>query len=89
MDQLSQNASDAAQDADYILPNSSTKYLSESDLSGMSADELQMAINEIYARHHRKFVTKSIQQYLKRLMKQQRSIMQHFPMQSREVMILR
>ena len=29
----------------------------------MSADELQMAINEIYARHHRKFVTKSIQQY--------------------------
>ena len=63
MDQLSQNASDAAQDADYILPNSSTKYLSESDLSGMSADELQMAINEIYARHHRKFVTKSIQQY--------------------------
>ena len=30
-----------------------------------------------------------IQQYLKRLMKQQRSIMQHFPMQSREVMILR
>ena len=31
----------------------------------------------------------SIQQYLKRLMKQQRSIMQHFPMQSREVMILR
>ena len=63
MDQLSQNASDAAQDADYILPNSSTKRLSESDLSGMSADELQMAINEIYARHHRKFVTKSIQQY--------------------------
>ena len=30
MDQLSQNASDAAQDADYILPNSSTKRLSES-----------------------------------------------------------
>ena len=63
MDQVSQNASDAAQDADYILPNSSTKRLSESELSGMSADELQMAINEIYARHHRKFVTKSIQQY--------------------------
>ena len=59
MDQVSQNASDA----DYILPNSSTKRLSESELSGMSADELQMAINEIYARHHRKFVTKSIQQY--------------------------
>lgn len=50
-------------DSEYILADSSSKYLSESDLSGMNADQLQMAINEIYARHHRKFVTKSIQQY--------------------------
>lgn len=63
MDQVSQNASDTAQDTDYILPDSSAKRLSEADLDGMNADELQMTINEIYARHHRKFVTKSIQQY--------------------------
>ncbi|MDO4324019.1 MAG: YARHG domain-containing protein, partial [Lachnospiraceae bacterium] len=48
---------------DYILPLSSSAYLSESDLDGMSADEVQMAINEIYARHHRKFVIQSIQDY--------------------------
>lgn len=50
-------------DNDYILPLSSSAYLSESELSGMSADEIQMAINEIYARHHRKFVIQSIQDY--------------------------
>lgn len=49
--------------SEYILADSSSRYLSESELSQMTADELQMAINEIYARHHRKFVTKSIQQY--------------------------
>ena len=49
--------------SDYILPQSSTEYLDESDLSGMSADQVQMAINEIYARHHRKFVLKEVQAY--------------------------
>lgn len=48
---------------EYILPNSSGQVLTREDLDGMNADELQMAINEIYARHHRKFATKSIQDY--------------------------
>ncbi|MCD8336597.1 MAG: YARHG domain-containing protein [Lachnospiraceae bacterium] len=48
---------------EYILPTSSTAYLTASDLTGMTADELQMAINEIYARHGRKFSTASIQEY--------------------------
>lgn len=52
-----------ASDGEYIFPESSSAYLSETDLSGMSADEIQMAINEIYARHHRKFVIQSIQDY--------------------------
>ncbi|MCC8103368.1 MAG: YARHG domain-containing protein, partial [Clostridiales bacterium] len=43
--------------------NSASAYLTESDLSGMTADELQMAINEIYARHGRRFSTTSIQEY--------------------------
>lgn len=47
----------------YILPESSSRQLSSSELQGMTADQLQMAINEIYARHHRKFVTPSIQTY--------------------------
>lgn len=46
MDQVSQNASDTAQDTDYILPDSSAKRLSEADLDGMNADELQMTIND-------------------------------------------
>ena len=49
--------------SDYILPQSSTEYLDESDLTGMSADQVQMAINEIYARHHRKFVLQDVQAY--------------------------
>ena len=50
-------------DDDYILPQSSTAYLSESDLAGMDSDMIQMAINEIYARHGRKFVMESVQDY--------------------------
>lgn len=50
-------------DGDYIFPQSSTAYLSAGDLSGMSADQIQMAINEIYARHHRKFVLQDVQDY--------------------------
>lgn len=48
---------------DCIFPQSSSEYLSGSDLDGLSADDIQMAINEIYARHHRKFVIQSIQDY--------------------------
>lgn len=50
-------------DDDFIFPSSSSAYLDASDLDGMSADDIQMAINEIYARHHRKFVIQSIQDY--------------------------
>lgn len=48
---------------EYILPNSSTEYLTENDLVGLDADQVQMAINEIYARHHRKFVLQDVQEY--------------------------
>lgn len=50
-------------EGDYIFPQSSTAYLSESDLAPLDADQIQMAINEIYARHHRKFVLKEVQEY--------------------------
>ena len=50
-------------DSEYILPLSSTSYLTEDDISDMDADELQMAINEIYARHNRKFVLPEVQSY--------------------------
>ncbi len=50
-------------DGDYILPDSSAKYLTESDLEGLDAEEVQMAINEIYARHNRRFLLADVQEY--------------------------
>jgi hypothetical protein len=50
-------------DGDYILPESSTSYLTASDLAELSAEEVQMAINEIYARHHRRFLLPDVQDY--------------------------
>ncbi len=55
--------SSAGSDEDYIFPESSAAYLTEDDLKDMSADEVQMAINEIYARHHRKFYLEDVQAY--------------------------
>lgn len=49
--------------ADYILPNSSTTYLTSADLAGLTQEQLRLARNEIYARHGRKFQTKEIQEY--------------------------
>ena len=56
-------ATDYPGEPDYILSQSSTEYLQESDLSGMDSAQVQMAINEIYARHHRKFVLTDVQDY--------------------------
>lgn len=50
-------------DGEYILPESSERVLTDADVAGMSYDDLQMAINEIYARHGRIFGTQSIQEY--------------------------
>ena len=50
-------------DEDYILPDSGTRKLTNSDLAGLDADELELARNEIYAREGRKFNTEYIQDY--------------------------
>ncbi|MCI8950292.1 MAG: YARHG domain-containing protein [Lachnospiraceae bacterium] len=48
---------------DYILPESSIRLLSISDLAGLSKEQLRIARNEIYARHGRMFATEELQQY--------------------------
>ncbi len=48
---------------DYILEFSSTRILSNSELTDLSAEELRIARNEIYARHGRKFKDKELQDY--------------------------
>lgn len=50
-------------DSEHIIPQSSTEYLVLEDIEHLNANELQMAINEIYARHHRKFLLTEVQAY--------------------------
>lgn len=48
---------------EYIFPDSDSRYLTDEELSKYSSSELELAKNEIYARHGRKFVTKRIADY--------------------------
>lgn len=48
---------------EYILPQSDSEYLELDDIADLDTKQLQMAINEIYARHGRKFVMKEVQEY--------------------------
>lgn len=50
-------------DDGYIIPDSSSRELTDSDLSGLSKSQLRIARNEIYARHHRKFDSAELQNY--------------------------
>lgn len=56
-------ASDTSEDTDYILPDSSQEYLTREDLEGLSAQQLLIARNEIFARHGRRFNMPELQQY--------------------------
>lgn len=47
----------------FIFPNSSSAYISKSDVEKLSADELNIAINEIYARNGRIFKNASLAEY--------------------------
>lgn len=46
-----------------ILPESSTRYLTKSDLAGLTAEECRLARNEIYARHGRIFNDEGLQRH--------------------------
>lgn len=48
---------------EYILPESDSRYISESELMGLTAAECSIARNELYARHGRKFKDEGIQNY--------------------------
>ena len=48
---------------DFICPDSSIRYLTDSDLRGLTKTELKYARNEIFARHGRKFGSKELQSY--------------------------
>lgn len=48
---------------EYIIPDSNSRYLTESDIQNLSIRELNYAKNEIYARHGRKFQSHELQNY--------------------------
>ena len=48
---------------DYVLPDSDRRYLTAEDINGLTADELRIARNEIYARHGRLFSSEELQAY--------------------------
>lgn len=47
----------------YVLPNSDSAYLTESDLYGLTQEECRLARNELYARHGRLFDDEGLQSY--------------------------
>lgn len=50
-------------DGDYVIAESSSRRLTDSDLAGFSGRQLELARNEIYARHGRKFLSTDLQEY--------------------------
>lgn len=50
-------------DDEYIFPDSDARYLDESDVIGMSAQELSYGRNEIYARRGRIFTSQELKDY--------------------------
>ena len=50
---------------EYIIPDSSTRYLSNADLNPLTEWEIRVARNEIYARHGRIFKSQELADYFK------------------------
>lgn len=48
---------------EYIFPKSDQEYLTDQDISGMTKEGIQQAINEIYARHGRVFQKSDVAEY--------------------------
>jgi len=47
----------------YILPESSTRAITDTELSALTSEQLRLAINEIYARHGRRFNDSELQMW--------------------------
>lgn len=56
-------ATDNTSASEYVLKDSSSRYLTKDDLQGLSADDCRIARNEIYARHGRKFDDEGLQSH--------------------------
>ena len=61
--QPEEQAQNTAETGEYFFPESSSRYLTDEEISAYSSDQLELAKNEIYARHGRQFVTDYIAEY--------------------------
>lgn len=59
----SSSGNSTANSSDFIIPESSSRYVTYNDVKNMDEDTLELARNEIYARHGRKFRTDELQRY--------------------------
>ncbi|MCM1236147.1 MAG: YARHG domain-containing protein [Ruminococcus flavefaciens] len=50
----------------YIFPDSDSEYLTKSDVKNLSARKINLAKNELYARHGRKFDREDLQEYFEK-----------------------
>ena len=62
-DEGTQEQQDVVDSTAFVLPNSSVEYLTAADLEGLNSEQLQIAINEIYARQHVIFPEADTQAY--------------------------
>ena len=62
-DEEEEDYSYSSSNQDYVLPESSYRYITESDLYGLTEEECRIARNEIYARHGRMFKDAELQAY--------------------------
>jgi hypothetical protein len=61
--QVTEQPVDSVLSADYIIPDSGTRVLTESDVAGLTLQEVNYAKNEIYARRGRKFKSNELNEY--------------------------
>lgn len=61
-DETLENQKDQS-DSNYILPESSTRILTDSKVKNLTKEQLRLARNEIYARHGRRFDDVELQNY--------------------------
>ena len=55
--------SGSVEESDYIIPDSAERYFDSSEIQNCSHDEIQLMINEIYARHGREFYSQDNKDY--------------------------
>ncbi len=67
LSRMQEDQQDQNESSEYILENSSSEYLSRSDIDWTDEETCRYARNEIYARHGRLFQDEQIQQYFNSL----------------------